>query len=102
MRDEAEAAPFEVGTELHDLANECQGVRIALPGHNARVLIFDLGAPFRELAQDHRDGLKDIEWLEAGNHKRLSVLLRNKLVGLAANHRRDMTWTDKAVEPKVR
>ncbi len=94
----AQAAPFEAGAQLEDLVDERLGLEVALAGHGAGVLVLDLGAALVDLADQHQDGLHQVQRLEAGDHHRLLVLLREGLVGRGADHGADVRRADEAVE----
>ena len=75
---------------------------LGLPaGHGAGVLVLDLAAALGELAQQHQDGLQDVEGLEAGGDQRPAVLLGHELVGPVADDRRHVAWAEEAVEAQV-
>src|SRR5262245_16734329 len=64
LRDEAEAPPFEVGAELEHIREHAQRRYIAVPRHNAAVLVFDLGPAITHLPENHHNRLQKIERLE--------------------------------------
>src|SRR5580692_3462259 len=43
LRDESEAAPFEVGTQLEDLRHGLEGGAVAFPWDHSLVLVLDAG-----------------------------------------------------------
>jgi len=65
LRDESKAAPLEVWAELKDLGHHLEGRGVSLPGNNALVLIFDASLSGMKLAQQHNDGLQQVERLES-------------------------------------
>ena len=60
--------------------------RVALVGHDARVLVLDLAAALGELREDHVDRLEHVERLEARDHDRLAVVGRDELERPGADH----------------
>ena len=60
MRDEPKPAPLEMGSQLEHLGHHLERAQVALVGDDARVLVLDLAAAVRELAQDHHDRLQDV------------------------------------------
>ncbi len=71
--DEPEAAPLEVGPQLHGLADGLQRDQVAVPGHHPGVLVLHLAAALGQLQHEHVDGLEDVQWLEPGHDHRLAV-----------------------------
>src|SRR2546430_11126746 len=49
--DEAKAPPLEVRTQFHDLVDHLEGLEVAVPGDDPRVLVLHLAPPVPEL--DH-------------------------------------------------
>ena len=102
MRDEAEAAPLEVGSQLHRLADRLRRHHVAVPRNHARVLVLHLGTALRQLHHEHVDGLQDVQRLESGHHHGLAVVTGDELVRPAADHRGHMPRPDETVEPQIR
>src|SRR5215207_11527780 len=98
----AHPPPLEVRTKLEDLGHALEGRKVAFPGDDPAVLVFDLAASLLELAHEHEDGLQEVEWLEAGDHARLAVVLGHELVWPAADDGRDVPGPDKRVQAQIR
>src|ERR1700683_4288773 len=102
LRDEAEAAPFEVGTQLENFRHGFEGGAIAFPGNYALVLIFDFGLACLQLAQKHNYRLQHVERLEAGDYDGLVLVVRDPFIRAAADDGGDVAGADESVEAHVR
>ena len=102
MRDESQAAPFEVRAKFKYFGHGAQRSAIPFPGNDALVLVFDFGLAVAQLAQQHHDGLQNVQRLEAGDDDRFAFVLGNPIVGPAADDRGNVAGADKAVEAHVR
>ena len=60
--------------QLEHLGQHLERAQVALVGDDALVLVLHLAPALGELAEDHRDRLQDVQWLEAGDHDRLAVV----------------------------
>ena len=101
MGDEAKPPPLEVRAQFHDLVDHLEGLEVAVPGDDPRVLVLHLAAAVPELDHELVDGGEDVEGLEAGAHERLVVVAGDELVGLAADDRRDVARAEETVEAHV-
>src|SRR5690242_9409939 len=98
LRDEAEPTPLEVRPQLKDLGQRFERPQVSLPRHDACVLVLNLAATLRKLAQDHQNRLQQVERLKARNHDRPAVVGGDELKRPRANHRADVARADEAIE----
>ena len=101
LRDEPQAAPLEIGTQLEDLRHGLQRGAIAFPRHHALVLVLDLGlAGF-----SWRSSMTMDCSMSSGSKPETTIGLRfvarNPLVGAAADHGGDVAGADEGVDAHV-
>src|SRR6266508_6342273 len=96
------SAPFEVRPQLHGGADGLQRRGVPIPRHYPGVLVLHRAAPLRQLAHEHVDGLENVQRLEPGHNHGFAVIAWDELIRPAADHRRNVTWANEAVQPQVR
>jgi len=101
LRDESKAAPLKIGPQLEDFGHYLKRCAIALPWHNALILILDPGFARMELPQKHNDGLEQIQRLEARGDDWLTFIPRYPLIRPATDHRRNMSRSNESVETHI-
>ena len=101
LRDEAQAAPFKIRPQLEDLGHCLERGAIALPRHNALVLVLNLRFAGFQLAQQHHDRLQQIQRLEAGDDDGLVLVDRDPFVGTAADDRRNVTGANEGIQAHI-
>ncbi|MPM94816.1 hypothetical protein SDC9_141964 [bioreactor metagenome] len=98
VRQNVQTPPFEVLAHLENLGDQRLRLQVAVAVDSARELVFDFGAAFVDLADQHADRLHHVERLKPGDDHRLSVLLGEEFIGPAADDRRHVRRADEAVE----
>ena len=101
LRDEAEPSPLKIRTQFENICHRPERCVIAFPRNHALVLVFDLRLVRFQLAQNHNDGLQNIQWLKTGDRNWFVFVFCDPFVRPATNHGGHVAGADERVDAHV-
>jgi hypothetical protein len=102
MGDGTESPPLEEFPGFKHFLYRGQGLGVALLRNYPPILVFYLATAFRQLPEQHSQGLEKVERFKSGDHHRFTVVSGNEFIGPPADDHAHVSRPQKAGERKIR